>query len=301
MEGEPIVQPKPSRFGRALLYFLLGLAALFAVSTYMGGSLVGGDDLAAEKIAVVEVAGFIGDSRDVIRQIRNFREDDSVRAIIVRIDSPGGAVAPSQEIYNEVLRSRPDKPIYVSMGSIAASGGYYIAAAAERVFANPGTLTGSIGVIMAFSNLEGLMEKVGVKPEVIKAGKYKDTGSPARAMSKKEKKYLEHVVDDVHQQFIEAVARGRDMTPDAARKISDGRIFTGRQALELNMVDELGGLEDVIASLGKRLGIDGRPRVVQERDRESFMEWFLRSQVPDSIKNASLATGQPALQFLWIP
>lgn len=301
MEGQTIVQPKKSRFGRALLYFLLGLAVLLAVSTYMGGALTGGDDLAAEKIGVVEVVGFIGDSRDVIRQIRHFREDDSVRAIIIRIDSPGGAVAPSQEIYSEVLRSRPKKPIYASMGSLAASGGYYIAAAAERVFANPGTLTGSIGVIMAYSNLEGLMQKVGVKAEVIKAGKFKDTGSPARTLTRKERKYLENVVADVHEQFIEAVTKGRSMDPKDARKISDGRIFTGRQALEMNMVDELGGLEDVIESLGNRLGIDGRPHVIQERERETFMDWFLKSQVPDSIKNTSLTSGPPALQFLWIP
>ncbi len=301
MEGQPIVQPRKSRFGRAMLYFLLGLAILFAFSTYMSGSLKVGDDLAGEKLAIVEVSGFIGDSRDVVRQIRNFREDDSVRGIIIRIDSPGGAVAPSQEIYSEVLRSRPNKPIYASMGSVAASGGYYIAAAAERVFANPGSLTGSIGVIMAFSNVEGLMEKVGVKPEVIKAGKYKDTGSPARAMSKKERQYLTRVVDDVHQQFMEAVTKGRKISPEQTRKISDGRIFTGRQALAMNMVDELGGLEDVIASLGKRLGMEGRPKVIQEKERETFMEWFMNSKVPDSLKTMSLTPNQPALQFLWIP
>ncbi len=301
MEGQSIVEPKKSGFGRAFLFFLLGLAVLYAFASSMGGNFPGGDDSAKETIAVVEVAGFIGDSRDVVRQIRNFREDDSIRGIIIRIDSPGGAVAPSQEIYQEVMRTRDSKPIFASMGSVAASGGYYIAAGAERVFANPGSLTGSIGVIMAFTNVKGLMEKVGVKPEVIKAGKYKDVGSPARGMTKEERKYLQRVVKDVHQQFVDAIVEGRGMDPRQAERIADGRIFTGRQALDKKMVDELGGLEDVIATMGKQLGIKGRPRVVQEKESETLIEWLLRNQIPDSIKNSAMASDFPKLQFLWLP
>lgn len=300
MDGQPIVKPVKSGFRKAVLYFLLGVAVLFGIANLMAGnSMTGGGS--GEKIAIVEIAGFIGDSRDIVRQIRSFREDNSVQGIILRIDTPGGAVAPSQEIYDEVLRSRTKKPIYASMGSVAASGGYYIAAAAEKVYANPGSLTGSIGVIMAFTNFEGLMKKVGVRPEVIKAGKFKDTGSPARSMSKKEKKYLQAVVKDVHNQFIEAVTKGRNLSKQQAKELADGRIFTGRQALDLKMVDELGGLEDAISSMGARLGIDGRPHVIQEVERETLMEWLMKNQVPDSLKTATLTQDFPRLQFLWTP
>ncbi len=301
MDGQPIVQPVKSGFRKALMYFLLGVVILFGFANFLGGNLLTGAGGSKDTIAIVEVAGFIGDSRDIVRQIRSFREDDSVRGIILRIDTPGGAVAPSQEIYDEVLRSRTSKPIYASMGSVAASGGYYIAAGAEKVYANPGSLTGSIGVIMAFTNFEGLMKKVGVRPEVIKAGKFKDTGSPGRKMNKKERKYLEAVVKDVHNQFIEAVTKGRNMSPAQARQLADGRIFTGRQALDLKMVDKLGGLEDVISDMGKRLGIEGRPLVIQERERETLMDWLMNSQIPDSLKTASLTQDFPRLQFLWAP
>ncbi|QPJ61387.1 MAG: signal peptide peptidase SppA [Candidatus Nitronauta litoralis] len=301
MDGQPIVKPVQSGFRKAALYFLLGVAVLYGIANLMAGNSMTGAGGSGEKIAIVEIAGFIGDSRDIVRQIRSFREDSSIQGIILRIDTPGGAVAPSQEIYDEVLRSRTKKPIYASMGSVAASGGYYIAAAAEKVYANPGSLTGSIGVIMAFTNFEGLMKKVGVRPEVIKAGKFKDTGSPARSMSKKEKKYLQAVVKDVHNQFIEAVTKGRNLTKKQARKLADGRIFTGRQALDLKMVDELGGLEDAISSMGTRLGIDGRPHVIQEMERETLMEWLVNNQIPDSLKTATLTPDFPRLQFLWTP
>lgn len=299
MDGEPIVKPVKSGFRKAVLYFLLGVAVLIGIANVIGGNALTGAGRSGDKIAIVEIAGFIGDSRDIVRQIRSFREDDSVQGIILRIDTPGGAVAPSQEIYDEVLRSRSKKPIYASMGSVAASGGYYIAAGAEKIFANPGSLTGSIGVIMAFTNFEGLMKKVGVRPEVIKAGKFKDTGSPGRSMSKKERKYLQAVVKDVHEQFIEAVSKGRKMTESQAKQLADGRIFTGRQALDLNMVDEIGGLEDVISSMGKRLGIDGRPNVIQEVERETVMDWLMKNQISDSFKTAAMTPDFPRLQFLW--
>lgn len=299
MDGEPIVKPVKSGFRKAVLYFLLGVAVLIGIANIIGGNALTGAGRSGDKIAIVEIAGFIGDSRDIVRQIRSFREDDSVQGIILRIDTPGGAVAPSQEIYDEVLRSRSKKPIYASMGSVAASGGYYIAAGAEKIFANPGSLTGSIGVIMAFTNFEGLMKKVGVRPEVIKAGKFKDTGSPGRSMSKKERKYLQAVVKDVHEQFIEAVSKGRKMTESQAKQLADGRIFTGRQALDLNMVDEIGGLEDVISSMGKRLGIDGRPNVIQEVERETVMDWLMKNQISDSFKTAAMTPDFPRLQFLW--
>ena len=303
MESTQPGEKKKKSFGRTLLYFLLGLAALVVLSSVLGrylseGGLEGGN----ETIAMVEVIGTIMDSKEIVRQLSHYRRDDDIKAIILRIDSPGGAVAPSQEIYDEVLRVRADhKKIYASMGSLAASGGYYIAAATDRIFANPGTLTGSIGVIMAFSNAEKLMKKIGLEPEVVKSGKFKDVGSPLRKMKPHERKYLQTVVDDVHQQFIEAVAKGRNMSTREARKLADGRIFTGRQALKLKLVDELGGLEDVIAQLGKDVGIQGRPKVIWEEPPQGFLDWVLDSALPRDFNTSMVPSQFPSLQYLWLP
>ncbi len=298
----PIEKPKKS-FGRTLLYFILGLVALVVLSSVFGRYLSdGGLDEGKEKIALVEISGQIFDSRDIVRQISKYRRDTDIKAILLRIDSPGGAVGPSQEIYDEVLRVRADnKKIYASMGSLAASGGYYIAVAADRIFANPGTLTGSIGVIMAFGNAEKLMEKIGLEPQVVKSGKYKDVGSPARKMTAEERIYLQRVVNDVHQQFIDAVAQGRNMTPKEARKLADGRVFTGRQALKLKMVDEMGGLEDVIAKLGEAAGIEGRPKVVWEETPKGFMDWLMQGSLSKEFKTHWMPSQFPSLQYLWLP
>lgn len=298
---QPVEKPKKS-FGRTLFYFVLGLVALVVLSSVFGRYLSdGGFDDGKEKIALVEISGQIFDSKEVVRQLSKYRRDDGIKAILLRIDSPGGAVAPSQEIYDEVLRVRADnKKIYVSMGSLAASGGYYIAVAADRIFANPGTLTGSIGVIMGFGNAEKLMEKIGLEPQVIKSGKYKDTGSPARKMTAQEHVYLQRVVDDVHQQFIDAVAQGRNITTKEARKLADGRVFTGRQALELKMVDEMGGLEDVIVKLGEAAGIEGRPKVIWEEPSKGFMEWLMQGSLPKEFKANWIPSQFPSLQFIWL-
>jgi protease-4 len=299
---QPVEKPKKS-FGRTLLYFVLGLVALVVLSSVFGRYLSeGGLDDGKEKIALVEISGQIADSRDIVRQLSKYRRDDDIKAIILRINSPGGAVAPSQEIYDEVLRVRADnKKIYASMGSLAASGGYYIAVAADRIFANPGTLTGSIGVIMAFGNAEKLMEKIGLEPQVVKSGKYKDVGSPARKMTAEERIYLQRVVNDVHQQFIDAVAKGRDITTKEAAKLADGRVFTGRQALKLKMVDEMGGLEDVIVKLGETTGIQGRPKVIWEEPPKGFMEWLMEGSLPKDLKANWMPSQFPALQYLWLP
>ena len=299
---QPVEKPKRS-FGRTAFYFLLGLVGLVVLASVFGRYLSeGGLDDGREKIAMVEISGQIFDSKDIVRQLSKYRRDDEIKAIILRVDSPGGAVAPSQEIYDEVLRVRADnKKIYVSMASLAASGGYYIAAAADRIYANPGTLTGSIGVIMAFGNAEKLMKKIGLEPMVVKSGKFKDVGSPARQMTPEERKYLQTVVDDVHQQFIEAVVKGRNMTPKEARNLADGRVFTGRQALQLKMVDAMGGLEDVIVQLGKDTGIEGRPKVVWEEPPRGFMEWLMEGSIPKEFKASVMPSRFPSLQYMWAP
>jgi protease-4 len=195
------------------------------------------------------------------------------------VDSPGGAVAPSQEIYEEVRKAVAKKKIVVSMGSLAASGGYYISAPASRIVANPGTLTGSIGVIMEIPNLEGLMNKVGVKTEVIKSGRHKDIASVFRGIGREEREILQGVLDDVHDQFIKAVAEGRKMLPDHVKKLADGRIFTGKQAVGVGLVDELGNLEDAIKVAARLSGIKGEPGVVSKKEKFSFMD-IVRGNLP---------------------
>lgn len=231
------------------------------------------------KLALVRIEGPIMDSKDLVEEIREYTKDNSVKAIVLRIDSPGGAVAPSQEIYAEVKKAAAKKKVVVSMGSIAASGGYYIAATATRIFANPGTLTGSIGVIMEIPNVEELMKKIGVKSEVIKSGKNKDMGSAFRPMQPEGRKILQDVLDNVHAQFIKAVAEGRKLKIEDVRELADGRIFSGEQAQALGLVDELGTLDDATRAAAKMAGLGEDPDVVSKKDKLSFFD-MLRGKFP---------------------
>ncbi len=229
----------------------------------------------ADKIALVKIEGLLVTSEHVVEELNDYADDSSIKAIVLRIDSPGGGVVVSQEIYNAVKNARKEgKKVVASMGTVAASGGYYVAAAADKIVANPGTLTGSIGVKMEFANIEKLLEKIGVRGVVVKAGEYKDVGSPFRDMSEPEKKILQDVIDDVHSQFIKAVAEGRHMQEADVRAIADGRIFTGRQALELKLVDRLGDLADSIKVAGDLVGIKGRPRVIEKRKTIPFFDYL---------------------------
>lgn len=254
-----------------LLFFLTIIIALLQKNVPIG-----------EKVALIRIEGPIIDSKNAIEEIKDYTKDSSVKAIVLRVDSPGGAVAPSQEIYEEVRKAASKKPIIVSMGSIAASGGYYISSPATRIFANPGTLTGSIGVIMEIPNIEGLMNKVGIKTDVIKSGRHKDIASVFRGRSKEEREILQAVLDDVHEQFITAVADGRKMIPEDVKKIADGRVFTGRQALKIGLVDEIGNLEDAIKAASKLAGIKGEPQVVTKKEKFSLIE-LLRGQFPKEL------------------
>lgn len=229
----------------------------------------------ADKVALVKLEGLLINAEPVVEELNDYAEDSSVKAIVLRIDSPGGGVVVSQEIYNAVKNARKEgKKVVASMGTVAASGGYYVAAAADRIVANPGTLTGSIGVKMEFANIEKLLEKIGVRGMVVKAGEYKDVGSPFREMSAQEKKILQDVIDDVHSQFIKAVAEGRNMQEAEVRAIADGRIFTGRQALDLKLVDQLGDLADSIKIAGELVGIHGKPRVIEKRKKIPFFDYL---------------------------
>jgi protease IV len=234
------------------------------------------------KVALVRIEGPIMDSKAAVDEIGGYSKNTSVKAIVLRIDSPGGAVAPSQEIYAEVKKAAAIKTVVVSMGSIAASGGYYIAAPASRILANPGTLTGSIGVIMEIPNIEGLMNKIGVRTEVIKSGKNKDIASAFRSMGEEERELLQGVMDNVHEQFIQAVAEGRKMELDELRKIADGRIFTGEQAKTYGLVDELGTLDDAVKNAAALAGIGEDPEILEKKDRLSVIE-LLRNMFPKEI------------------
>ena len=223
------------------------------------------------RVALVEVRGAINRSEDTVKQIIKYREDDSVRAVVLRVESPGGAVAPTQEIFDELRKTREaGKVIVASMGSMAASGGYYIACAADSIVANPGTLTGSIGVIMVIPQAEGLLDRVGIDWQVVKSGRHKDMGSVARGMTDTEIGLLQSVVDDVYDQFVEAVAQFRPLTREEVVELADGRIYTGNQALPLRLVDRLGTYEDAIALAGRMAGLPDKPSVVRQRPKSFF-------------------------------
>ena len=225
------------------------------------------------KIAVVELEGVITSSENIVRQLKKYREDSAIRGILLRVDSPGGGVVASQEIYEEVRRTRDSgKPIVVSMGALAASGGYYVSCGASRLVANPGTLTGSIGVISEFLQLKEALDKLGVSVKTIKSGRLKDSGSSTRKMTEEDEKYFQGLMDDVYRQFIAVVERERHLDHDLVVRIADGRVFTGQQALRNGLVDTLGTYEDAIRITAKLSGISGEPAIVKERKVRSWWE-----------------------------
>ncbi len=224
------------------------------------------------KVGLIKIEGPILDNADTIEELKNHRKDSSIKVIVLRINSPGGAVVPSQEIYEEIKKTVDTKKVVVSMGSLAASGGYYIASPASLIVANPGSITGSIGVIMEIPNIKVLMNKIGIKTEVIKSGKHKDLASIFRDIRDEEKTILQGVLDDVHEQFIKAVADGRNISIEEVRKIADGRIFTGSQAMEIGLVDMIGNLQDAIMEASRIAGIKGEPQVVEKKREFSFFE-----------------------------
>ena len=291
-------QKSRSSFIGKLFYCLIGILALVGLSS-LGTKLLPEPEGSGVQVGLVEVVGMITDSRDVVDQVSRYRRNKSIRGIILRIDSPGGAVAPSQEIYDEVMRTRKEKKVVASLGNMAASGGYYIASSSNHIIANPGTLTGSIGVIFASSNVEELIQKIGLKPVVIKSGKFKDAGSPARPMNKEEKILLQGVVDDVHSQFVQAIMKGRELPEEEIRKIADGRVLTGKQALELKLVDQLGGLEDSIQWMQEALHLKNRPRIIQQKEKTGLFK-LLFGTMPEWLSTSPGSVSQlPTLQFLW--
>ncbi len=258
----------------ALLVFFF--SALFFLGRSMGkpGRFAFGD-----KIAIVEIRGVITQSSGIIEEIHQYLEDEGVKAIILRIDSPGGGVGPSQEIYREIIKIKSKKKVVTSMGSVAASGGYYVACASDLIVANPGTITGSIGVLMEFTNIEELFKKIGIKGVVVKSGELKDMGSPFREMTPEERRIIQGVIDNVHQQFIQAVADGRKLDRSKVAQIADGRILTGEQAKQLGLVDQIGNLEDAIDTTAKLVGIVGKPNILYPKKKFSIWELLIKETV----------------------
>lgn len=275
--------------GVVLLFFA---TVVVLMSVFEGSGLPGG-----QRVAVVALEGIILESEGVVRELGEHLENPAVRAVVIRVNSPGGVVGPTQEIYAAIQRLRKaGKPVVASLGSVAASGGYYVAAAADHVYANPGTLTGSIGVVMQLANLEGLLKKIGVDYVVVKSGQFKDIGNFARTMTPEERRVLQGVLDDVHDQFIEAVAQGRKLSRAEVMAFADGRIVSGQQAKALRMVDALGGLEEAIQDAAKLAGLPAKPKLILPRRRFSLID-FLRNQLGVGGPQAIL----PGLPFLKTP
>lgn len=276
----------------------LGLGLLFLASTFFFKEERGLPF--GNRIGVIPIRGFIADSKSVVDQLKKYRKDDRVKAIILRIDSPGGGTAASQEIYREVQRTVSKKKVVVSMGNVAASGGYYVALAADKIVANPATLTGSIGVILDLPNFKELLKKIGVSRETVKSGTYKDIGSPVRAMTPEERRLLQEVIDNVYHQFVEVVVKGRRLTREQVEKIADGRIFTGEQAKRLGLIDELGSFEDAVDLTKKMVGLSGEVKLIYpEKKRFSFWDLIFRELLGE-VKE-SLQPDWPAAQLNLIP
>lgn len=265
------------------LFFLLimaamGVAGMIALTIIVVA--ISGDDIThgGAKVGVIEIAGTIIDSQPIVRHLKTFRENKAVKAIVVRIDSPGGGVGPAQEIYREIRKTIKEKKVIASMGAVAASGGYYVAAAADGIVSNPGTITGSIGVIMKYANFEELMRKIGLAPVVIKSGDYKDLGSPMRPMTPQEKELLENVMQKIHHQFVVDIAQGRSLEIEKVEPLADGRIFTGEEAKAFGLVDRLGNFQDAVQWAGEMAGLKGKLETVYpEREQLSLLRYLIES------------------------
>lgn len=244
------------------------------------------------RIAVIEVRGLIDNVQDTLEDLVKLRKDPRIKAFVVRIDSPGGAVGPTQEFFRELQRSAESKPVVASLGSVAASGGYYVASAASRIVASPGTVTGSIGVIVYYPNLRGLFEKIGYTMTTVKSGPFKDLGNPDREMTIEEKALLQNTVDEVHQQFVRDVAKARKLPEDKIQAVADGRILTGASAQALGLVDELGNFEDAVRAAAALGNIEGEPKLIHARKKRfSLLDFVLGSDLGSELNSYAHSLG----------
>jgi protease-4 len=293
-------------FGGLFLVFFGFLVLAYGAVKGESPSLAGGP-----KIAVVEVKGTIGadegaDADRILRQLRRVAEDGSLKAVVVRIDSPGGAVGPSQEMFDEVRRLAGKKVVICSMGSVAASGGFYVAMGCDKIVAEAGTLTGSIGVILQFANVKGLMERWDIRFETVKSGKLKDTGNPFTEMTAEKRAYLQDLSDQVYRQFLAAVAEARELPEAKVREVADGRILTGAEARARGLVDEIGNFYDAVELARTEAGLSGEPHLVYPADgRGRFFDQLFRSMaraaaeaVRAEVRREAAADGRVGLYYL---
>ena len=292
---------------------ILGLVLLIALGVvlyfffYMAGAQSGSAGTQGfslnDKIGVLPIEGVINDSLKITEYIDELGKNSSIVAVVVRIDSPGGGVAASQEIYDAVVALKKKKKVVVSMGSVAASGGLLIACAGDKIVANPGTITGSISAIMQFANLEELLKKVGVKSSVVKSGQYKDIGSPMREMTPEERTIIQELVDDIYNQFIDVIVRDRKMTREQVIAIGDGRVFTGRKALEYGLVDQLGDMTAAAKLAGELAGKNGKYDLVYpSKKHPSIFDYMFESaanQLSQSVKEKTEKWG--GVSYLYHP
>ncbi|MBC8520623.1 MAG: signal peptide peptidase SppA [Methanomicrobia archaeon] len=289
------------------------LIGLCLISTVIGIAIVANFDsggIGGDKIAIISIEGAIvggsgggfgifgseSGADDIAKLIKRAGEDPSVRAIILRINSPGGSAAASQELHAEVCKAQENGKIVVtSMSDVATSGGYYVACASDKIVANPGTITGSIGVIFSQLQYSELLEEYGIRANVIKSGKYKDIGSPLRNMTEEERELLQEMIDDIYFQFVRAVAEGRQMNESEVLELADGRILTGRQAKEMGLVDELGNFQDAVDLAAELAGIEGEPRVVEYGRKSAFESFFgvFARELGHGIAETILEAGKP--------
>jgi protease-4 len=282
------------------IFFVVTLLVAVLLLSREGGLRIGGD-----RIAVIPIEGVIFNSKTVNEHLKNYGSDPRVKAILLRINSPGGGVAASQEIYDQIkwVRQEKKKPVVVSMGPVAASGGYYIAAGADKIFANPGTITGSIGVIAEWVNYGELLKWARLKPEVIKSGEFKDVGSPTRELTPEERVYLQGIINQLYNQFVDVVVEGRRMTREQVLQLADGRIYTGEDAKRENLVDELGGYEVALKATAEMVGIKGEPNVVTppKPNVGSLLDLLTRTDLGELLFAGTVQTSGASLQFeyLW--
>lgn len=284
---------------RAFLWVLGVFAAIFLSMGLLGALALHfiGDSFGppkGERIGVLEVKGFIADSSHAVEGLKHFASTPEVKAVVLRVASPGGVVAPSQEIHDAVKKLAAEKPVICSFGPVAASGGYYLAAPATKIVANPGTITGSIGVILQFSQYSVLMDKLGLRFDAVKSGEFKDTGTPFREMRPDERKLMQGVVDDIFSQFVDAVAEGRKLPREKVLALADGRIYSGRQALDAGLVDQLGGYEDALALAADLGGVKGEPKTEKwEKKRPGLLGVLFGADVDTAIGVVDPLTAPP--------
>lgn len=262
------------------IWVVLITVLVFIVVVRLGSSAVSGEGgfSFGEKVGIIRLIGPIIGSEQIIHEFNTLKDRSDIKAIVFRINSPGGTVAPSQEIYEKVKNINMQIPIVVSVGNLAASGGYYAAMGSNTIVVNRGSIVGSIGVILDYPVATDLLDKLGLRFETLTSGEYKDSGSPTRLVTEKDREYFQYVIDDLHNQFVSAVSLGRNLELDEVSDLADGRIFTGEQAISLGLADTLGTLEDAIKIAGKLAGIQGKPRTIQLRRKSStFLDFMINT------------------------